>query len=305
MSYVDRSRYTTEEWTAAFLHDLGITEGKLVPVRVEAVPAADMPAVLRPLVFGDLFGLDADEARRVLLEAVAGPRHPDGEPVFPGYGARDGLPELGESGPRLPGSVPGIWNVPARNPGFTGRDDLLAKVRERVLDGNKAVVQALHGMGGVGKTQLAAEYAYRFAGTYDLVWWITSEQTGLIGEQIAALAEELGCAGPETGLPSRGGRCYASCGGEADGCWYSTTPRIPPEVTPWLPGGNGHVLITSRSHRWAEVAVPVEVDVLARTESMAMLRDRVARLSAEDAYLVADALGDLLRIVCWQPKAPG
>ena len=293
VSYVDRSRYTTEEWTAAFLHDLGITEGKLVPVRVEAVPAADMPAVLRPLVFGDLFGLDADEARRVLLEAVAGPRHPDGEPVFPGYGARDGLPELGESGPRLPGSVPGIWNVPARNPGFTGRDDLLAKVRERLLDGNKAVVQALHGMGGVGKTQLAAEYAYRFAGTYDLVWWITSEQTGLIGEQIAALAEELGCAGPETGLPVARRAVLRELRRRGRWLLVFDNAENPPEVTPWLPGGNGHVLITSRSHRWAEVAVPVEVDVLARTESMAMLRDRVARLSAEDAYLVADALGDL------------
>ena len=48
-------------------------------------------------------------------------------------------------------------------------------------------------------------------------------------------------------------------------------------MTPWLPGGGGHVLITSRERGWAEIAAPVEVDVLARAESVAILRDRVHR----------------------------
>ena len=54
-------------------------------------------------------------------------------------------------------------------------------VRDRLLAGGRAVVQALHGMGGVGKTQLATEYAHRFAGAYDLVWWVNAEQADLIG----------------------------------------------------------------------------------------------------------------------------
>ena len=100
-------------------------------------------------------------------------------------------------------------------PGFTGRDGLLAEVRERLLAGDRAVVQALHGMGGVGKTQLATEYAHRFAGGYDLVWWIAAEQAGLIGEQVAALAAELGCAEPGRGLPRRaaGGAGRAAAAG--------------------------------------------------------------------------------------------
>ena len=73
-------------------------------------------------------------------------------------------------------------------------------VRERLLAGDRAVVQAFQGMGGVGKTQLAIEYAHRFAGAYDLAWWVNSEQAGLIGDQFAALGAALGCVQPGAGI---------------------------------------------------------------------------------------------------------
>ena len=103
------------------------------------------------------------------------------------------------SGDGLAGTMPRLWNIPARNPAFTGREDLLAAVRERLQGGQAAVVQALHGMGGVGKTQLAAEYAHRFADGYELAWWINAEQSGLIGDQIASLGQALGCIPPGAG----------------------------------------------------------------------------------------------------------
>jgi TIR domain/Tetratricopeptide repeat/NB-ARC domain len=290
-AYFDRSRYTREEWAAAALHVPGTGEGRLVPVRVEEVPADQVPAVLRPVLYRDLFGVGEDQARLVLLEAVAGPQRPGGKPVFPAHGARGGS-RLGELGPRVPGPMPAVWNIPARNPGFTGRDGLLLAVRERRLAGENAVVQAFQGMGGVGKTQLAAEYAHRFAGTYDLAWWVNSEQAALIGDQVAALGAVLGCVQPGAGIEVVRAAVLGELRQRDRWLLVFDNAEDPADVRPWLPGG-GHVLITSREHRWAEIAAPVDVDVLARAESLAILQDGVTGLGAADAEQLAVGLGDL------------
>jgi hypothetical protein len=60
--------------------------------------------------------------------------------------------------------VPEIWGrVPQRNKNFTGREDLLVQLRAGIgTDVTAVVPHALHGLGGVGKTQVAIEYAYRY-----------------------------------------------------------------------------------------------------------------------------------------------
>jgi hypothetical protein len=291
-AYFDRDRHTTAEW-ATSVHVPGMAEGKLVPVRVEDVPTIKMPAVLRQLVFRDIFGLAEEHARRALLEAVAGPRRPDQPPLFPARGTPWASGKQEEPVPRLPGGLPPIWNVPACNPGFTGRDGLLVAIRERLLANERAVVQALQGMGGVGKTQLATEYAHRFAGIYDLVWWVSAEQGGLIGAQFAALASELGCVEAEAGTEEVRSAVLRELRKLRQWLLVFDNAENPEDVRPWLPGGRGHVLITSRERQWAELATPVEVDVLSRPESVAILQHRVTGLNRADAVRLAAELGDL------------
>src|ERR1022692_1570397 len=309
--YFRPSRYTTHEWSAVLADG---REGRLVPVRIEDVPADQVPPILRPMLYRDLFGLEEDEARRVLLEAVSGLAGPGGKPAYPGQGAPgQGAPgqgpagqrppgqgasppaSAGASGPRLPGTLPRTWNAPARNLGFTGRDMLLVTLRERLLSGDRAVVQALRGMGGVGKTQLAIEYAHRFAGDYDIIWWVAAEQAGLILEQIAGLAAALRCAEPDAPAPVAAQAAISEL--RARGRWLLVFDNAgtPADLAPWLPGGSsGHVLITTRSSGWTEIAAaPVEVGVFDRAESAAILGGRVPALTGADAGQLAAELGDL------------
>ncbi|HUN32625.1 MAG TPA: FxSxx-COOH system tetratricopeptide repeat protein [Trebonia sp.] len=198
------------------------------------------------------------------------------------------------SEPPQPSSARTAWGkVPARNPGFTGRESLLSALREALVSGERAVVQALRGMGGVGKTQLAIEYAYLYAAAYDVVWWVNAEQAGLIGAQFMALASALGCSRPDAGLDEVQSAVLGTLRVRDRWLLVFDNAEDPADVAGWLPGGAGHVLITSRCGGWDELAVPVEIDVLARAESIALLRRRVPGLGDADADVVAGAVGDL------------
>jgi hypothetical protein len=192
----------------------------------------------------------------------------------------------------LPPVVRGWGNVPARNPSFTGRGDLLAAIRQTLLSGNGAAVQALHGMGGVGKTQLAIEYAHRYGGDYDIVWWLDAENPILFAQQFVDLATRIGCGDP--GQPQDAVRRAVLDDLHRRERWLLIFDNAeqPDDLRTWLPNGRGHVLITSRSSGWGELAVPVPVDVLARADSVQLLRTRVPRIS-ETAAALAAALGDL------------
>ncbi|WP_328953228.1 FxSxx-COOH system tetratricopeptide repeat protein [Kitasatospora purpeofusca] len=194
---------------------------------------------------------------------------------------------------RVSGSLPAVWNVEPRNPEFTGRDTVLADLRRRLGTGSTGGVQALRGVGGVGKTQIAIEYACRFASHYDLVWWIAAEDPALIGEQVAALAVELELAEPGTDTATAVAVLKAHLRGRNRWLLVFDNADDRAGVAKWLPGGPGHVLITSRAGGWERIATTVPVDVMERDESVALLRTRRPELSPEDADLLARALADL------------
>ncbi|WP_462203192.1 toll/interleukin-1 receptor domain-containing protein, partial [Frankia sp. CcWB3] len=154
-AYLESGDYAIEQWADALVQDDGKRD-RLIPVRIEPMCS---PPLLRARIQADLSGVDEATARQRLFEAVRGPQRPTAAPDFPGPIAPPGGAEAEDvsTGPRLPGALPPIWNIPPANPDFIGRDHVLVELRERLLSGGTAMIQALHGLGGVGKSQLAIE----------------------------------------------------------------------------------------------------------------------------------------------------
>ncbi|MFF0154211.1 FxSxx-COOH system tetratricopeptide repeat protein [Micromonospora sp. NPDC005203] len=229
-----------------------------------------------------LFNVSAEEAAERLFRLVDRP---------PPLRADDPA----DAGLRFPAAEPAVFEAPDRNARFTGREGELAYLR-RHLTPAKPV--ALQGMDGVGKTELALEYVHRFKSAYDVVWWITigaTESAGAdVAKSLAAFAARLGVGGH----PDRADdvRAVREALGRGERWRWLLVIDNAEEVDPvegFLPTGGGHVLLTSRSPTWAELATLVQVDVFARAKSVAHLRRRVPALSEEEAGRIADALGDL------------
>ncbi|MFF8355860.1 FxSxx-COOH system tetratricopeptide repeat protein [Streptomyces chartreusis] len=282
-SYFDPARWTTEEWTAVLA-----ARENLVPVRIDTTQA---PPMLRAILAPSLVDLDEVAARRALLEAVDGPRRPHASPTFPGSLDPGRLRQFGGSGPRLPGSLPRVWNIPIRNIGFAGRDDLLVRVRRSLTKTFPAV--AFHGRGGVGKTQLAIEYAHRFSGDYEFAWWVRCEEPALIAEQLAALATKIGAAPAGVAVPEACEALAEELRTRSRWLLIFDNAEDPAALTSHLPSGVGHTLITTRAPAWQSHATGIEVGVFDRGESIYLLRTRVPSLSRSDAGELAQTLDDL------------
>jgi tetratricopeptide (TPR) repeat protein len=206
-------------------------------------------------------------------------------------------------------TAPAIWgNVPTRNKNFTGRVETLARLRQGASSRITAVLperdpadprpQGVHGLGGVGKTAIAIEYAYRYRTDYDVVWWIPADQLASVRASLAALAFRLHldtppAAGVDGAIPVV---LDALRRGEPYSRWLLIFDNAdqPEEIRDLIPRGSGDVLITSRNHRWQSVIDAVPMDVFSRPESIEFLGRRVPKgLSEHDADRLADNLGDL------------
>jgi tetratricopeptide (TPR) repeat protein len=195
-----------------------------------------------------------------------------------------------QPGGRHPG--PKIWGreIPYRNDHFTGRERQLAALHKRLMEGSRAVIEQpsqpvpLYGLGGVGKTELATEYAYRHSSEYQLCWWVRSENPDLIINSLLNLGRMM--ALEDLRLDERDYSLNlvldALSRGEPFRDWLLVFDDVSDAgmVARFLPQGPGHVIITSRDTLWRKAigVEGIEVAEFEPEETIEFLRSRVPAL---------------------------
>ncbi|GIG88535.1 FxSxx-COOH system tetratricopeptide repeat protein [Plantactinospora endophytica] len=258
-----------------------------------AVYVADIPPVQRVSTNQSIFisGLTESVAVEAVLRLV-------------GRSEVSLAPQVHQGAPRFPADEPIVSNLEPRNTRFTGRENELRTLRRQLGSGGAIVLSGaqpvtLQGMGGIGKTQIALEYAHRFRSAYDLIWWITAEPVTFIDQHLHDLGRRLGvplsAAAPENaravldalnrGMPHKRWLLVFDNAEDLD------------RVGQFLPTGPGHVLVTSRVPSWGDRARTIPVDVFERRESIAHFRSRTPTMSTPEANRLAELLGDLPIVV--------
>lgn len=278
------SPYSSQAWARRLIRGVAI-QARILPVKIEP---GQLPEALADHSFLDITNKSAASTLVQLMDELA-----ERGLVTSRVPLNLGDPAVARD---FPGSGPEISNLPPRNANFTDRLDTIEAVRQILQPGSSndsLTACALHGMGGVGKTQTAIEFTYRFRSRYSIIWWIRAEHPASIADHLMWLARELGVSEAVEQnqilfelwreLRNRGRWLLIFDNMESrqilDRFWPST--------------GTGSVLLTSRNVAWGGLAKTIMVDVFEPADAITFLGKRGKTIEESAASVVAEKLGYL------------
>jgi tetratricopeptide (TPR) repeat protein/DNA-binding XRE family transcriptional regulator len=193
------------------------------------------------------------------------------------------------AGPPAPEPLP-LWNVPFwRNPFFTGRAELLERLHAHLRHDQRAALSqslALSGLGGIGKTQTAIEYAYRYRQEYRAVFWVRAASRETLVSDVVALAHLLALPGHDGQDQQQVVAAVQRWLTQNEG-WLLILDNADDLAlaAEFLPnGGLGHVLLTTRAQATGDLAPAISVEQMDLSDGLLLLLRR-AKLLVPDAPL--------------------
>ena len=174
-----------------------------------------------------------------------------------------------------------------RNPYFSGRETTLERIHtllheaggQQEKPGLSPAIAALCGMGGIGKTQVAIEYAYRFHDEYSAILWARAESSETLFADFVAIALQLKLADAPTNEAQQAAQLVQAVTDwlAGHGGWLlvldnieemSLTYRFVPRA------GRGHILLTTRAQSTGTLAARIEVETMTPDEGAQFLLSR-------------------------------
>jgi tetratricopeptide (TPR) repeat protein len=188
-----------------------------------------------------------------------------------------------------------VGEIPRKPPSFVNRATI-GRLAEAAGSGRAALLCAVTGLRGVGKTQVAAAYARsRIEVGWGLVGWVNAESSDVLLAGLAQVAEAAGVADPDGDSARSAQRLRDHLETRTDpGLLVFDNATDPDVLRKFLPAtGRTHLVVTSTDRAFADWGVPVDVSVFTRPESVGYLAERTGLDDQIGADAVADQLGDL------------
>ena len=177
-----------------------------------------------------------------------------------------------------------LWNVPyRRNPFFTGREEVLKQIHAKLTTSQTDALtqtQAITGLGGIGKTQLAVEYAYRYRESYQAVLWVRASSRDALTSDFVSLADLLFL--PEADKQDQNLVVTAVkrwLAGHTGWLLIMDNADDLELASDFLPSGdNGQILLTTRAQATGSIAPSIVVEKMEQNEGARLLLRRAKLL---------------------------
>ncbi len=193
---------------------------------------------------------------------------------------------------------------------FKGRDDFLLQLRRALVDKPTHIAavtakQAIHGLGGVGKTRLALEYGWHFEHEYTALLFVTADSPANLERNLADLCGALVLNLPEKDAREQSVQVAAALRWLREHAgWFLILDNVDTEeaasaVEKQLKDlSTGHVVITSRLAHWSRGVEALELGVLSEEAATDFLLERTAGKRRTTPTDAADALALARELDC-------
>jgi tetratricopeptide (TPR) repeat protein len=281
--YLSKQGWAQREWTFALAKDKELEQGLFIPVWIDENMKPEDLGLFSTIVAIDLFGKSDEEAKQALINGVSTANRPRNASSYPG--TKRAL---------KPGELP-FNNLPYPNKHFIGHVEELEEIRRNFQEEKNVSLQAVIGIGGIGKTAIALEYAYRYGFKYECVWWVNAESAATIESNYSEFANKkriVDAASMDVVV-------------QAVKNWmlqhdkwlfvYDNAEELA-TLDKYLPGdnpGQRHILITSRNNVWHSIATTVDTEVFSPEDAKAFLDDYTKLTDTTKQEELIEALGRL------------